>query len=47
MRSVDALIRRGSLPRMSGLASMHQNEKCVRCSTAVSPPTIPHRSREM
>ena len=42
---VRCFMRRGSFPRISGAASMHQNEKTVRCSVVDSPPTSPHNLR--
>ena len=36
---------RGSLPIISGAASMHHRLKCARCSVRVRPPTRPHCSR--
>ena len=40
--SVALVMWRGSLPRMSGADSMHQNAKWLRCSVWVRPPTLPH-----
>mmetsp|Transcript_12728 Transcript_12728/g.34696 ORF Transcript_12728/g.34696 Transcript_12728/m.34696 type:complete len:226 (-) Transcript_12728:509-1186(-) len=47
MDSVALLIVLGSLPSMSGDASMHHSAKCAFCSVCVRPPTTPQRSRLM